>query len=145
MKQEECVLRYRRRLPAFAAVAVALAVLACDSWAPFEPEFTNNADDLQLQITGITPGVSGAEEVTWQNTGVLATVNQSSQLTGGTGTLTIRDAYGTLVYTGDLADNGSFVSTPAGVAGAWTVRVEADNLSGTVSVRIQRGSWQPTP
>lgn len=125
--------------PRLAAVAVALVLLACESLLPFEPEFTNTTDDLQFQITGVTPGVSGTEQVTWQNTGTLANVTQSSQLAGGTATFTIRDAAGTLVYTGNLAENGSFVSSPAGVVGGWTVRVEANNMSGTVSVRIQRG------
>jgi hypothetical protein len=124
-------------------VALCLGLAACDALAAFEPQFTNNTDDLQFQITG--PGVSGSRDVTWQNTGTLANVNQASQLIGGTGSFTIRDANGTLVYGGNLANNGSFVSSPAGAAGAWTIHVEANNLSGTVSVRVQRSSGAFTP
>jgi len=73
-----------RMTSSWSIIALCLGLAGCDALAAFEPQFTNSTDDLQIQITG--PGVSGSRDVTWQNTGTLANVNQSSQLIGGTGT-----------------------------------------------------------
>ncbi|MGH7562226.1 MAG: hypothetical protein ACRENB_14535 [Gemmatimonadales bacterium] len=131
--------RSQPRLSRLAAVGALLMVLGCGETTPFEPQLTNTTDDLLFQVSGVSPGVNGAQQVSWQNTGPLANINQSSQLTGGNGTFTVRDANGTVVYTGDLSLNGSFVSSPAGTPGTWTILIQASNLSGTASVRIQRG------
>jgi hypothetical protein len=121
--------------------AILLTAVACESPRSFEPEFTSKTDELQVEISGVNPvrGVSGSREVTWQNTGQRANVIQLSQLIGGVVTFSIRDAKGTLVHSGNLADNGSFRSA-AGVPGDWRIRVEASRIRGTVSVRVQRGS-----
>ena len=41
----------------------------------------------------------------------------------GSATLTVRDAEGTQVYSGQLATSGEPQSDPAGVAGAWTITI----------------------
>lgn len=57
--------------------------------------------------------------------------------TAGTATLIIKDAASTQVYTKDLNANGTFVTT-AGTSGAWTIRVELVNVSGTLNFRVQK-------
>jgi hypothetical protein len=49
----------------------------------------------------------------------------------GTATVVVRDAAGTQVYSGQLASSGQPVSSPTGVAGAWTIRVVYSNYSNT--------------
>jgi hypothetical protein len=129
----------RTRLPSF--LALVLTTAACETPKSFEPQFTQKTDELQVYITSVVPvrGVSGSREVTWHNTGPRANVSQLSQLIGGIVTFSIRDANGTVVHRGNLADNGSFRSA-SGAPGDWTIRVEASRIRGTVSVRVQRAS-----
>lgn len=119
--------------------AVTLAVLvfaaACsgDPTAPpgIQPQITNNTDAFSFQITNLN-GVSGTYPYTWQNTGTLAKVTHASDAgSSGAATVTIRDAAGTQVYSGPLATSGEPVSSPAGVAGAWTITVTFTNYSNT--------------
>lgn len=117
--------------------AALLLVAACeDSLAPFEPEIGNATDSFQFQVTALTD-VSTTREYEWQHTGTIANVNQSTQLSGGTARLVIRDAAGTEVYRRSLTDNGTF-QTSTGAAGRWRIRVELSQASGAVNFRVQR-------
>ncbi|MGD8496234.1 MAG: hypothetical protein PVF05_08585 [Gemmatimonadales bacterium] len=102
----------------------------------FQPEIVNNVDSFELQATGITD-VSEVRVYTWTNTGTTASVDKSTTLTAGSGTLTILDADGQQVYSGPITNDGSS-STQAGTAGDWTVRVVLTNASGTVNFRVQK-------
>ena len=111
-----------------AVTLAALVVVAACSDSPtappgIQPQITNNTDAFSFQITNLN-NVSGTYDYTWQNTGTLAKVTHSTNA-GATGsaTLILRDAVGTQVYSGTLATSGQPVSSPAGVAGAWTVRL----------------------
>jgi hypothetical protein len=104
--------------------------------APYEPEINNVLDNFQFQATGMNDvGYTG--EFIWVNSGDSATVDQSpSEGLSGTATLLIFDADGTRVYSGDLADDGTF-GTAAGTSGNWTIRITFINVTGTVNFRVQ--------
>lgn len=122
-----------------AAVFALILVAGCgsnNSLAPFQPEVANNPDTFQFQATGIT-NVTTTVNYIWTNTGTTANIDQSSAISGGTATLTVRDAVGTQVYTGDLATGGSFTSS-AGTTGDWTITVALTGLSGTLNFRAQK-------
>lgn len=123
------------------SVMLALAMLAAagcnDATSPrYEPEVTNATNSFEFQVTDLVR-VSDALEYRWQNDGTTATINQSTVLTAGTATLTLRDAAGTQVYSRSLTENGTFTSA-AGVAGQWRIRVVFGNASGTANFRVQR-------
>lgn len=115
-----------------------LFVAACgdDPLAPFQPEIGNQTDTFQFQVTALT-GVTTTANYEWQNTGTTANVNQSTSLSAGTATLTIRDAAGAQVYSRDLTDDGTFQTT-AGAAGRWTITVRLVDASGAVNFRVQK-------
>lgn len=118
--------------------AVVLAACGDEATAPGrDPEIINATDNFQYQITDIQ-GFSGAHVYSWQNTGTIGTVNQSTTVTAGAATLIIRDANGTQVYNRSLAENGTF-SSSAGTAGTWTVRVVYVNADATVNFRVDKG------
>ena len=116
------------------ALTLLALVAACgdDPTAPppgIQPQIVNNTDAFSYQITSLD-NVTGTYNYTWQNTGTLARVTHSSNAgASGTATLTLLDAVGTQVYTGTLVSSGQPVSSPVGVAGAWTVRVVYSSYS----------------
>lgn len=115
------------------AVFLLLAACSDDPTAPpgIQPQITNLTDAFTFQITNLDT-VTGTYDYTWQNTGTLARVSHSSNAgSSGNATLVLRDAAGTQVYSGDLVTSGQPVSSPAGVAGAWTVRLVFTNYSNT--------------
>lgn len=126
------------RATAVFARAVALTALvwvaACGDGptAPgIQPQITNNTDAFSYQVTSIQ-NFSGTFNYTWQNTGTVAKITHASDAGAtGTATLTVKDANGTQVYTGQLATTGQPLSAPAGVAGAWTITVVYSNYSNT--------------
>ncbi len=96
-----------------------------------QPQVINNTDAFSYQLTNLAT-VSGTWDYTWQNTGTLAKVTHASDGgASGTATVTIRDAAGTQVYSGAFATSGETVSTPTGVAGAWTISVTYSGYSNT--------------
>ena len=126
------------RATAVFARAVALTslvwVAACGDGptAPgIQPQITNNTDAFSYQVTSIQ-NFSGTYNYTWQNTGTVAKITHASDAGAtGTATLTVKDANGAQVYTGQLATTGQPLSAPAGVAGAWTITVVYSNYSNT--------------
>jgi len=72
-----------------------------------------------------------------QNTGTMADVNQATSPSGGSATLTIRDADGTQVYSRGLSDNGTF-QTNTGSSGDWTIVIELSGADGTFNFRVQK-------
>lgn len=118
-------------------VAVALLVFgaACsDSTAPgpgIQPQIVNNTDAFSYQISDLN-NVTGTYEFAWQNTGTLAKVTHASDAgSSGTATLTVKDATGAEVYSGSFATTGEIVSSPAGMAGSWTLTVTYVGYSNT--------------
>lgn len=121
-----------------AALLLLFAVGGCgdDSSAGKDLQVSNVADSFQFQVTD-TKNYSHTYSYTWANSGTMATVNQSSSISGGDATLVLKDNSGTTVYTRSLKQNGTF-STTAGVAGNWTVQLLANKVSGTLNFRAQK-------
>jgi hypothetical protein len=121
-------------LARFTAVTALVWMTACgDSpTAPgIQPQITNNTDAFSYQVTDIE-SFTGTYSYTWQNTGTVAKVTHASDAGAvGTATLSVLDANGTLVYSGELATTGEPLTTPAGVAGAWTIRLVYEAYSNT--------------
>jgi len=132
----------QRRLLRLLGIGLGLVLLALGACGgqtlspKFQPEITNVTDNFQFQATGMT-NVSQTLTYTWQNTGTMANVNQASSVSGGSAQVLIRDAQATVVYTSNLATNGTFV-TNNGTAGAWTIQVALSGCNGTVNFRVQK-------
>jgi len=101
-----------------------------------QPEIANNRDSFQFQASDLR-GTTQTLSYTWENTGSSANVNQSGRISGGTATLTLRDAAGTQVYTRDLATTGTF-SSATGTPGNWRIEVRLVDVSGTLNFRLQK-------
>jgi hypothetical protein len=108
-----------------------------NSLAAFSPEITNLADNFQLQATSIVD-VTTTLTYTWGNTGIKANIDLSGAFTSGSGSLSIKDANGTQVYTTDIKATGSGTST-AGVAGSWKIVLLLTKANGTLNFRVQKG------
>ncbi len=103
----------------------------------FQPQVANATDTFAFQSTGVT-GVTQNLHYAWQTTGTAASTNQASTVTAGTATLTISDANGKVVYTGNLAANGTFVSQAGVGPGTWSIDVALNGYSGTLNFRVQK-------
>ena len=128
------------RLNWLATALLLIAVAACDSGSLIgpenEPEVTNTADNFQWQVSNLAK-VTQTLTYTWQNSGSMANVNQATSPSGGSVTLTIRDADGTQVYGRGLSENGTF-QTDTGSSGAWTIVVQLSGANGTFNFRVQK-------
>jgi hypothetical protein len=118
-----------------AAAIITLALVAACGDGPtapgIQPQITNLTDAFAYQVSSIQ-NFSGTYNYTWQNTGTVAKITHASDAGAtGTATLTVKDAVGTQVYSGQLASSGQPLSAPAGVAGAWTVTLVYVNYSNT--------------
>lgn len=122
-----------------AAIALAASLSACDSAGTIGPDnqlqVTNATDNFQFQVSNLD-NVTETLTYTWANTGTQANVNQSCAITGGTAMVTVTQG-STQLYSGDLKNNGTFVST-AGTAGNWTVTVTLTKVTGTLNFRVQK-------
>jgi len=125
-----------KRLMTSAAALAVLAIACNNSLAPFQPEILNAPDNFQLQATNVK-NLTSTLDYTWQNSGTSANVNQATVASTGTATLTIQDAQPAQVYTKDLTANGTFQTT-TGTAGAWKIRLQLTNFSGTLNFRVQK-------
>ena len=122
-----------------ALAAATLFTVSCgqnDPLSPYQPEINNATDTFEFQITAAR-NLDHSENYTWRNTGTQATINQACAITGGSATITISDSTGSVLYTRNLADNGTFQSS-TGLAGPWTIRVVFSSLDGTINFRAQR-------
>lgn len=103
----------------------------------FQPQVANVPDSFQFQSTGVT-GVTQTLHYGWQTSGTAASTNQASTLTAGTAQVTISDVNGKVVYTGNLASNGTFVSATGAGPGLWSIDVALNGYSGTLNFRVQK-------
>ncbi len=130
-----------------AAMLVLVVTVACGSSsnpagpndsnpAPNTPGITNATDDFQFNLPNVT-GYSTNGGYTWKNTGTVARVTQSSSISGGSGTLQIRDAGGRVVYSKGLNEGGT-VNTDAGPSGDWRIDITPSGVTGTINFRVQK-------
>jgi hypothetical protein len=104
--------------------------------APNTPGITNVTDDFQFNLPGVT-NYSTNGGYTWRNTGTSARVTQSSSISGGAGTLIVRDSGGRIVYQKNLNEGGA-VTTEAGPTGDWRIEVAPASVNGTINFRVQK-------
>ena len=105
-----------------------------------QPEIVNNPDSFSFQVTAVQ-NYSGTLNYAWTNTGPMADIDHSCALTGGSATLVLIDDTGAEVYSNDLSQGGSFVSS-SGNSGNWTVRVVLVGASGDLNFRTD---MRPAP
>lgn len=126
------------RIPEF---VVAFTILAsCSSDNVIGPDnqlqVTNATNDFQFQVSNLKT-VTQTLTYTWSNTGDSASVNQSSSISYGTATLTIRDPTGTILYKSSVANNGTY-HTLKGTTGSWQLEVAMNKVDGTFNFRVQK-------
>ena len=129
------------RSPLVAIAWALLLVLACGCGNdPVSPgrdwQVTNAPDNFQFQATAME-NYTKTLQYSWSNSGTAASVDQSSSVTDGTATLSVRDANGTVVYSRSLGQNGSF-PTAAGAPGTWTLILSLSKTTGTLNFRAQK-------
>ncbi len=123
------------------AALLALAAFACGGGNPLDPtanqlQVNNAADNFQWQASNLD-NVSQTLTYSWSNTGTKAHVNNSSTVTSGTATLTIKDGGSAQVYSGSLTDPS--VDTQAGTTGTWTIVVKLSGVtSPALNFRVQK-------
>jgi hypothetical protein len=129
---------FRRTFRILSAVALAGAA-ACSDANVIGPanqlQVVNEPGTFEWQATALDR-VTQTFTYTWENTGIVANVNQASSLGSGAATLQVRDAANAVVYTRSLGDNGTF-QTATGAAGSWTVTVTMDEAAGALNFRLE--------
>ena len=121
-----------------AALGMVWGLGSCGSTEPNEFTLQNTTNDFQYQVRSVS-NWTATREYSWQNTGTIASVDGSSFIQAGSAILTLLDASGVQVYSEDLAVQGILFST-AGTPGAWKVRLNSVNLTGTITFRILGGN-----
>ena len=108
---------------------IAARILGVSSLLPGRPVDTEEVSRLAY------PG----REVHVVNTGMAANVDQSGAIRSGQATLTLRDGANTQVYSGDLRNTGTFLSSSGG-SGTWRIEVRLTDVTGTLNFRVQKRS-----
>jgi hypothetical protein len=124
------------------ALSGTLFLTGCgDSSAGIGPEnqleVTNAVDQFQFQLTALDD-VSDRRGYDWENTGTQATIDISEAVTGGSATLTILDAAGTVMYQADVSDGNG--TTAVGVSGVWRIEIVLSGTTGTFNFRVQKAT-----
>jgi len=131
--------RFRR--PLWLLLVLAL-VAACGDSNPIgpsnQPEIANNPDNFQFQASNLSR-TTQTLTYSWTNSGTVANIDHSGQISAGEATLTLRDSANALLYTGDLKNTGTFISS-AGATGTWRIEVRLVDVTGTVNFRVQKRS-----
>jgi hypothetical protein len=118
------------------AVILTASFLECtDPVTPYVPVVTNEVDSFEYQVP--VNGVTTTARYVWTNTGIAATVNLQSNVTGGTATVLINDADGALLFTHALDGSGE-MGTSSGPAGNWMITITLSNTIGTVHFSVQK-------
>ena len=103
-----------------------------------QPEVANATDTFQFQASNVAR-TTQTLTYSWTNTGSVADVNQSGQITSGEAVLTIRDGSNAQVYSRDLKNTGTF-TTSSGAMGTWRIEVRLTDVTGTLNFRVQKRS-----
>ena len=103
-----------------------------------QPEVGNAPDTFQFQASNVAR-TTQTLTYSWTNTGSVADVNQSGQITSGEAVLTIRDGSNAQVYSRDLKSTGTF-TTSSGATGPWRIEVRLTEVTGTLNFRVQKRS-----
>ena len=122
-------------------LVIALALFSCgkdtNKLADFDIDtLKNQTNTFEFQVSNIKD-VEDDVSYTWTNEGTKAKVDLSSTLSSGSGTITIKDAAGTTVYSSDITVDGSF-DTTEGASGSWTIEVKLSEASGTLNFSVEK-------
>ena len=121
---------------------LSFALAACGDGNPIgpsnQPEVGNNPDNFQFQASNLVR-TTQTLIYTWTNTASVANVDQSGRIDSGEATLSLRDASGQEVYSRTLTSTGTFKSS-SGTAGPWRIELRLTGVTGTVNLRVQRGT-----
>ena len=101
-------------------------------------EVGNAPDTFQFQVSNLAR-TTQTLSYSWTNTGSVANVNQSGQVTSGEALLTIREGSTVQVYSRNLRDTGTF-TTSSGATGSWRIEVRLTGVTGTLNFRVQKRS-----
>lgn len=101
-----------------------------------DPAITNNTDDFRWELSGAS-NFSTNGGYTWRNTGTQARITVNNNISSGSGTITVRDSGGRIVFSGSYSNNGTFTSE-TGPTGNWRVDLVPVGVSGSLSFRVQR-------
>jgi len=120
-----------------------LIIAGCDDGAngigpENQLEVNSAVDQFQFQLTALHD-VSDRRGYDWENSGTQATIDISEAITGGSATLRIIDAVGTIMYEKDIADDEDG-TTPVGVAGTWRIEVILSRATGFFNFRVQKAT-----
>jgi hypothetical protein len=134
------------KIPSFPCVFIALCTIlvaaGCSDSDPvspgIQPEIINGTQSFEFQVSAVQ-NYTGSVSYTWNNSSTFASVDQSSAVTSGSATLTIKDAAGEIVYSRSLAEDGS-LPTPAGTAGDWVLTISLESVSGDLNFRVDEGT-----
>ncbi len=130
----------RRFILTLPILALAMLATACGSdsaLAPkYQPEVVNTPNVVfSFQATGLQ-NIDDALSYTWNVSSGSVVIHPATNTTGGTITLNIKDAAGTVIYNGDVPPSGD-ITPAAGVAGAWKVGVTLAKYTGTINFAVQ--------
>lgn len=120
---------------------IALVFVSCGSDTNKLSDF--DIDTLQNQTNTFELQVNNIKEVednisyTWTNEGTKAKIELSSTLSSGSGTITVKDAAGTTVYSSDITLDGTF-DTEIGASGSWTIQVKLSEATGTLNFNVEK-------
>jgi hypothetical protein len=117
-----------------------MAIFGCGNDTPTsagsQPRVVNNTDTFEFQVTSMQ-NYSSTWRYDWTTTGTIVNVDQSSVVNGGSVTLRLLDADGKVVYSRDLAQDGSYTSG-AGTTGQWQVEIVLGHCTGTLNFRVEK-------
>lgn len=122
------------------AVLAAAALTGCrDELTPLGPDndltVINETGSFRLRATGLDD-VSDIRSYEWQAGAGSQVVTQGAGITAGYAYLTVTDPSGAEVYGRSLSETGTYQTEP-GTAGAWTVSLFLERVSGTLDVTVQ--------
>ena len=126
----------RRNLVLGGLVVLALLLAGC---AGGTEQVSNNVNSFRY--TSEWKGFSGTKEYDWQNDRTHAEVSLSGTPTGGSLSVSVRDAAGATVYSVEDLQPGARSLTQQGQPGTWHIVLRFNGFAGqtTVSVRANAG------
>ncbi|HSE68909.1 MAG TPA: hypothetical protein VLB12_18085 [Gemmatimonadales bacterium] len=101
-----------------------------------QPEVVNTPNaKFSFQAT-LLQDVSDVLSYSWSVSSGHIIIHPATSITGGSLSLTIKDAAGSMIYDGPIPPSGD-ITPPGGTAGLWHIRVTFTNYTGTINFRLQ--------
>lgn len=125
---------------AASVLALSLLTAACGSdnaLAPkYQPHVANTPNvAFSFQATGLQD-VDDVVAYNWSASSGSVVIHPATNTTGGTITLNIKDAAGTVIYNGPVPASGD-ITPPTGTGGTWRIKVTLVGYTGTINFEVQ--------